>query len=122
MMHLSFTITGKPVGKQRAADNSRAPTKRSTPEKTRVYEDKVAKLALAARQEAGIYSPTDKPVCVRLEITPTGIWVEIHELLDSFSKKKPDIDNIEKVIFDGMKGIIYNDDCQVAMVVAKKVR
>lgn len=35
--------------------------------------------------------------------------------------KKPDIDNIVKVVADALNGVAYHDDTQIVMVVAKKV-
>ena len=35
--------------------------------------------------------------------------------------KKPDIDNIVKVVADALNGVAYHDDTQIIMVVAKKV-
>ena len=35
--------------------------------------------------------------------------------------KKPDSDNIAKVVLDALNGIAYHDDTQIVMVVAKKV-
>jgi Holliday junction resolvase RusA-like endonuclease len=35
--------------------------------------------------------------------------------------KKPDIDNYIKLLFDGMNGIIYKDDCQIVALEATKV-
>jgi Holliday junction resolvase RusA-like endonuclease len=34
--------------------------------------------------------------------------------------KKPDIDNIEKIIFDALNGIAYNDDSQIVSCWADK--
>ena len=35
--------------------------------------------------------------------------------------KKPDMDNIVKVVADALNGVAYHDDTQIVMVVAKKV-
>lgn len=34
--------------------------------------------------------------------------------------KKPDIDNIVKVVADALNGVAYHDDTQIAMVIAAK--
>ena len=34
--------------------------------------------------------------------------------------KKPDVDNIVKVVADALNGVAYHDDTQIALVVAKK--
>jgi len=33
---------------------------------------------------------------------------------------KPDLDNLQKGLFDAMNGIVYKDDCQIVSVTAKK--
>jgi len=44
-------------------------------------------------------------------------------MLDNDTKhvKKPDIDNIQKLFFDVMSGLIYHDDNQIWKVEAKKL-
>ena len=34
--------------------------------------------------------------------------------------KKPDMDNIVKVVADALNGVAYHDDTQIALIVAKK--
>ena len=36
-------------------------------------------------------------------------------------KRKPDIDNVLKVVLDSLNGIAYKDDAQVVMVSGKKI-
>lgn len=37
-----------------------------------------------------------------------------------YREKKPDIDNLQKLVFDAMNGIAYRDDSQISRVVADK--
>ena len=37
-----------------------------------------------------------------------------------YPTSKPDIDNVEKILFDGLNGIVWKDDVQVVDVVKRK--
>lgn len=51
-----------------------------------------------------------------------GISKKQHDLLIGQSHlKRPDLDNIIKIICDGLNGIAYKDDNQVAIIKAEKV-
>lgn len=115
---MKFTIEGKPQGKARARTfyNRRMGKMQSiTPQNTVDYEDLVRWSYKAA---GGTYY--DK--------TPLNVVVRaIYEIAESFSKamrksasegkikpcKKPDSDNIAKVILDALNGVAYYDDSQV---------
>ena len=92
-----------------------------TPEKTAEYE----KLVRLRFQNAG-GQITDKPV--RVEITaffapPKSIRKrEKAEMLANriLPMKKPDCDNIAKIILDALNKIAYIDDSQVVELVVKK--
>lgn len=123
MIVVTFTVPGKPVGKGRAKAARRGNfVQMYTPEKTVNYESLVA---LSAQQEM-IGAPLTGPVAVELDIRLA--------IPKSYSKKKrsaalngvlmptkkPDIDNIEKSIFDGMNGVVWVDDVQVVDVSKRK--
>lgn len=42
-------------------------------------------------------------------------------LLGEFHWKRPDVDNLQKLIFDALNEIVYKDDGQISWVVAKKL-
>lgn len=122
---IEFTIPGDPVGKGRPKMAKRGKFSHLyTPEKTVAYEGLVA---MAAREGmAGQTQLLDGPVSVHMDIRLS--------IPASFSKKKradalahnihptkkPDIDNIEKSIFDGLNGIVWVDDVQVCKVFKTK--
>lgn len=113
-----FTVEGQPQGKARPRFSRRS---RSvyTPRKTVAYEDLVAKcyhdaggklypddcyIRISVNAFFGIpksYSKKKRMQCINDEIRPT---------------KKPDIDNILKVILDALNGVAYEDDRQVVYV------
>ena len=78
-----------------------------TPAKTREY---MTELGLMAREQFQL-DPYTGPLCVKIAcVFPTqkkerwGTWHFI----------KPDADNIEKALFDALKGIVWRDDCLIA--------
>lgn len=110
-MNVKFIIPGPPQGKARAR-TTRFGT--YTPEKTVLYENLIK---VCYQQETNFY--TEKPLHITIEA--------IFEPMKSVSKaqrqamlnglikptKKPDIDNIAKVVLDALNGIAYKDDTQV---------
>ena len=117
MSEIHFTVPGNPVGKARPRfTRGRA----YTPAKTQEYEQIVA----AAAYEA-IKTPLPGPLRVTL-----FCWFEIPQSLSAPKKsarlsthhvQKPDIDNVIKSVTDGMNGIAYADDSQIAEVRATKM-
>lgn len=126
MSQIIFTVPGAPVGKGRPrvgkSFGTGHPTLR-TPEKTVNYESRIA---LAGHQAMAGAPVLEQACAVKLEI-----YVQVPA---SWSKKKqaaalngevlpttkPDIDNVEKAIFDGLNGVVWKDDVQVTDVIKKK--
>lgn len=115
MMMCDFEIEGKPVGKGRPRFKRMGNFVQTyTPEKTAEYE----KLVRLRFQNAG-GAITDKPV--RVEITAffappksTRKRDRIEMLANRIlPEKKPDVDNIAKIILDALNKIAYADDAQV---------
>lgn len=122
MMTCDFEVEGKPVGKGRPRFKRMGNFVQTyTPEKTADYE----KLVRLRFQNAG-GAITDKPV--RVEIVaffepPKSArkkdWaVMLANLI--LPTKKPDIDNIAKIILDALNKIAYVDDAQVIELSAIK--
>jgi Holliday junction resolvase RusA-like endonuclease len=117
---IRLTIPGPPQGKGRARfGNGRA----YTPAKTVAYEKQIA---AAAREAMHGREPLDGPVHVVVNA--------FFAVPKSWSKKrradamqrlawhtgKPDGDNIAKAVCDGLNGITWADDCQVAFLKVTK--
>lgn len=124
MREVSFTVPGDPQGKGRGRVvrwGNRAGIK--TPEKTVAYEGLVAHCAAVAL--AG-QPPIEGPVSVRLEIrlSVPRSWPKRRRAAALEGRiwptKKPDIDNVEKAVFDGMNGIAWRDDVQAVLVTTVK--
>jgi Holliday junction resolvase RusA-like endonuclease len=134
---IEFVIPGQPTAKGRArtqpvykrdgkpllAANGRVIMSTYTPEKTELYENRVA---MAARAATGGQAPWSCPVAIEIEIcveVPAS-WSHkrrkacLEQLIAA--TKKPDLDNIEKAVLDGCNKIVYDDDCRVVRKSATK--
>ena len=125
MLSLNFSILGTPTGKGRPRFyRGRA----VTPKKTRDYETLVRHEAQQALEHM-VQLPNFEAPCEvtidayysipksytkkqRRQIAESGAWV--------VRPGKPDLDNVIKILGDGMNGIVYRDDVQVVSLRAKK--
>lgn len=122
-MKVVFTVPGEPQGKARARTCRNGHT--YTPENTVLYENLVKteyeRQCGKAMVEEGIplsmtiiahysipasWSKSKKSLAEKNEIRPT---------------KKPDADNVAKVICDALNGVAYKDDTQVVSLFVQKV-
>lgn len=127
MRTVTFHVPGKPQGKARARTFRNKHTGRSmsmTPEQTVLYENFIKERFLQVG--AGFYLERGKPVTMRIAawfLPPKSVskrrradMLEGREL----PLKKPDMDNIVKVVADALNGVAYHDDTQIAFVTARK--
>jgi Holliday junction resolvase RusA-like endonuclease len=98
---ITFTVEGVPRPKARARRG--AGGRWYTPQATKAYEEAVGWAARAA----GVHEPCDGGV--RLDIV---LWMP--------DRRRRDLDNCAKSICDGLNGIAYLDDSQVAELVVKR--
>lgn len=121
-MTCDFVVEGKPTGKGRPRFRRMGNFVQTyTPEKTSEYE----KLVRIRFQNAGGII-TEKPV--RVEIAAffappkSARKKDKIEMLTNriLPEKKPDVDNIAKIILDALNGIAYKDDSQVVDLSVKK--
>lgn len=125
MLTLKFTVLGDPQGKGRPRFyRGRA----VTPKKTRDYEALVRHEAQQALEHMVQLPDMNAPCEVtinayfaipqsytkkkRQQIAESGAWV--------VRPGKPDVDEVIKILSDGMNGIVYRDDVQVVSLRAKK--
>lgn len=112
-------IPGKPMGKQRARTLKNGYS--YTPEQTVCYENLVR---LIYRESGGGYM--EGPLKARVKIVydiPKSTTKKNRAAMEAgkmFPTKKPDIDNVQKIIFDALNGIAYKDDTQIVRVEAWK--
>lgn len=120
----SFTVPGVPVAKGRPRVTIRGGRPRAyTPEKTEKYENLVR---LAFIEKYGETVPASGPISIVIRA--------YFPVPKSFSKKKtalalrgiihkttkPDLDNIQKAIQDGLNGVAFADDSQIFRYEASK--
>lgn len=123
-MIVHFNVPGQPVGKGRPRiGRVGAHARMFTPAKTVNYEGMVAMAAQTAMAGRGLI---ECAVQVRMEIdcqVPAS-WSgkKQRDALAGhvFPTTKPDVDNVEKAIFDAMNGVVWKDDVQVVDVVKRK--
>ena len=117
-MTITFTVPGSPQGKMRPRVVKRGNFVQTyTPDKTVSYENLV-KLMYSQEAKGRVF---DREKSLRVLI------VALYDIPQSTSKKraelmrigeirptkKPDLDNIAKIICDALNGVAYHDDAQV---------
>lgn len=122
---IKFTVPGAPVGKGRPMVSTRGGkfAKMYTPEKTANYETLVA---LAAQQamvgRTLLAGPVEVQMAILLPIPAS--WSKKKQAAaiagQVYPTKKPDADNVVKAIFDGINGVVWNDDVQACDIVVRK--
>ena len=116
---IKIRIPGKPTGKQRARTLKTGFS--YTPEKTINYENLIK---LIYRESGGGYmeGPLKAQVKIVFDIPKSTSKKNREKMMagELFPTKKPDIDNVQKIIFDALNGIAYKDDTQIILVEAWK--
>jgi len=122
---IAFVIPGPAKGKGRPRFN-RQTGSAYTPAETASYENLVKTLAMTAMAGA---TPFLGAVQVELichfgmpKSTSKKVIAEWHAREVAWpAVRKPDLDNIQKAVTDGMNGVVYKDDAQIAAIKAIKV-
>lgn len=114
---LRITIPGKPFAKQRPRATRQGRV--YTPAATVSFERQVGQIAAAARRE--VFAGPVR-VTVRAMFEPPRSWSkkkrDAH--LGRHHTQKPDLDNCQKAILDGLNRIVFADDSQVAEIFCSK--
>lgn len=125
MRSVSFHVPGKPQGKARARTfRANGITRTVTPENTVLYENLIKDRFLSVAD--GVFFNRGTPVELRVVarfIPPSSESKKSQQRMLSgevLPLKKPDMDNIVKVVADALNGVAYHDDTQVVLVIAKK--
>lgn len=121
-MMYEFEMIGEPVGKARPRMNTRT-GRAYTPTNTKLYE-------YSLRQWFIREYPNFIPIETRVKVTiiayfgipkSTSKKKEAEMLQENISPtKKPDADNIIKIVLDAMNKFAFNDDTQVAKLEIEK--
>lgn len=112
MNKITFTVPGKPRGKQRPR-SSRLSGTMYTPRETLEYEKLVA---LSYKAKGGRMMEGLVAVDIVAEFRPPeslSAKKKIELLRVRYANKKPDGDNVAKIVMDGLQGVAYKDDKDV---------
>ena len=119
---IEFDVFGEPVGKARPrVVNGHA----YTPEKTRAYEQTVR--LICKTKSKGVMFDKGIPVKVGIEAyykIPKSVSQKVRgSMLSGETEpcKKPDVDNLAKIILDSLNGLVYHDDAQVTELRVRKL-
>ena len=119
---LELTIPGIPVAKGRVRVTRKGVA--YTPKKTATTESYIRLMASRAYQEP---APSTKPITIYIlgffppekNLSKAKAWDKVKNLLPV--TKRPDLDNIAKLIMDSLNKIVWEDDSQVySMILSKR--
>jgi Holliday junction resolvase RusA-like endonuclease len=121
-MIFEFEIEGRPVGKGRPRFARRGNfVSTYTPTATRDYEKKVQTRFI---QKYGNIEPLETSVALKIKAyfgVPKGTSKrKTFELMGTHYPKKPDVDNISKIILDALNGLAFIDDNRVVYLEVQK--
>ena len=122
-MEVVFEVPGEPRGKGRPRFSKTGHT--YTDSETRAYENKIVAYY---RKQLGAFRWPDSAL-ISVEITahypiPKSATKAATAAMREgtiLPSRKPDIDNVLKVVLDALNGVAYKDDSQVVCVEAQKV-
>lgn len=121
-MKYEFEVEGKIVGKERPRVNMYSGNV-YTPTKTKDYETLIQQAFLIKyRKQPRIEGRLSVSIIAFFKI-PTSTKKSDRELMinDVISPtKKPDVDNIAKVVLDGLNNFVFKDDNQVSKIFVEK--
>lgn len=123
---IQFYIPGKPQGKARARtfyDKKAGRMRSVTPENTVLYENHIIQSYLnAAKKPQMLQGALEVSIKAYFPIPKSTTKKARKQIEDGevFPTKKPDADNIAKVICDALNQIAYQDDTQVVELTVTK--
>ena len=124
MMQICFEVPGQPRGKGRPRFARRGNfVKTYTDAKTSSYEDQIRFYALQAMGSSEpLKTALEAFIYVKLPVPQSYSKKRTEACLSGLERpcKKLDLDNIIKVMMDGMNKIVYDDDVQVISIQATK--
>ena len=115
-----FTITGEPRGKQRPRVTTRGGYAHAyTPTETTAYEKRI-KYGYVMQGGSKIDGAVRLEVWAFMQIPKSASKKHAAELEGTPCTKKPDADNILKIVMDALQGTAYCDDKQITEAVIHK--
>lgn len=117
-MTITFVIPGKPFAKQRPRSTRQGRV--YTPAETVSFERAVGQIA-AQHFAAPITGPVSVEIIATFAIPASWSQKKRLSALHRPHTQRPDLDNCQKAILDGLNRIAFADDGQVAQIAARKV-
>lgn len=124
MPELKFEIAGEPVGKGRPRFVSKPFPRAVTPKKTRDYENRVAlRCVEAAGRRLNLTGEVEIGVVAYYGIAKSKTNRQKEQMAENQIPvlKKPDADNVLKIVKDSLNGIAYKDDSQIVRASIRKL-
>ncbi|MDA3731553.1 RusA family crossover junction endodeoxyribonuclease [Niameybacter massiliensis] len=123
-MNVRFTIPGEPKGKARPRVfmNKEGRSQAITPKETLSYENLV-KWVYQNTQDATKLEGEIEARIVAMYPIPKSMTKKNRQLIDEgklHPTKKPDLDNVAKIVLDSLNGIAYSDDSQIVKLTVEK--
>ncbi|HGU6173192.1 TPA: RusA family crossover junction endodeoxyribonuclease [Escherichia coli] len=120
MNKITLTIPGKPFGKQRPRVTKQGIA--YTPKETVNYETFVKLLYMQKYNNIKLKGPLRMTIKAFYKIPKSVSKKEKELMLQNIIRptKKPDMDNIAKVILDALNGLAYEDDRQIVELYVSK--
>lgn len=122
---VKFTIPGEPVAQGRPRFSTHGGFARAyDPKKSRDGKSVVKLCARDAVEESGLIEPLSGPLVMKVQFgipLPKSAYRKRTPVARSWRTKKPDLDNLLKLVKDACSGIIYLDDNQISRIVAEKI-
>lgn len=119
-MTIEFTIPGSPKGKQRprvCRIKGRSIT--YTPKQTVEYENQIRAISFkVANFKFERHIPLEIAILALFE-PPKSVSQKVRDLMlagEILPVKRPDGDNIIKIILDALNGVLYHDDAQICKI------
>jgi Holliday junction resolvase RusA-like endonuclease len=122
-MGLTFEVPGDPRGKGRPRFTKQGHT--YTDSETKAYEQKI--IAYYRKAFGGFRWPDGAFISVKVTAhyqipkSATKAAVASMQAGKLWPSRKPDIDNVLKIVLDALNGVAYKDDSRVVCVEAEKV-
>jgi Holliday junction resolvase RusA-like endonuclease len=120
---INFTIYGEPTAQGRPRATSRGGfIKLYDPEKSRSYKELVYSEAVQVKPDELLQCELVAVINAYFSIpkSKSKKWKEQARAEIIKPTKKPDADNVAKLILDGCNGILYKDDSQIVTLIVHK--
>ena len=115
-------VLGKVIGKGRPRFTRRGSYVTTyTPRDTQKYEEKIKEVYLYQECKKFENDPLKIKITAYYKPPESISQKKKKELIGTWRDKKPDIDNIAKIVCDALNGVAYKDDNQIALMLVAKL-